>query len=603
MPEKGWGNAQDTQTWPASVKTLRSNRKPMMSNNNEKQWKDLNWLKIQSEVYQIQTKIYNASKENNKSQIHRLQSELIEMKAAKLLSVKRVTQDNKGKKTAGVDGIKGLSPEERYTLGCNILLDDQSSMVRRVMIPKPGSKEKRPLGIPTIRDRAKQALAKLALEPQWEARFESHSFGFRPGRKSADATWQIRHKLKYGACWVYDADIAKCFDKINHQSLLNKLDTTPVIHRQVQAWLEAGIFEKGDAFPSTGLGTPQGGVISPLLANIALDGAQQKIWDAVYKHSGSKKKAYKVLYIRYADDFVILSPEKEWLDVAIEAVKDHIASMGLEIKPQKTRILHTLDKDLCVDGKNSFDFLGFTFCQTKVSKYKSVKLGGNKGTTNIVPVVLPARNRVKNHFNEISSTIRRESSSLNLIRKVNPILRGWRNYFKFSDSRTYGQRPGLWDRRINVKCRHWVKRQKGKYGRPPTFWTSYGGDNWVFYAEDVAKKKKLFLDKYSRTEWSLQAYNRIKSQRSPYDGDIGYWSQHSGYRTMGPSSPKREYLLRQQKGVCPFCKKGFSPDDLLHMEIHHIKPRSRGGSERWSNSQLLHKECHSQIKRPKKADE
>jgi len=310
-----------------------------------------------------------------------------------------------------------------------------------------------------------------------------------------------------------------------------------------------------------------------------------------------------VLYIRYADDFVILSPEKEWLDVAIEAVKDHIADMGLEIKPQKTRILHTLDKNLCVDGNTSFDFLGFTFRQRRVSKYKSVKLGGNKGTTNIVPVVLPARNKVKNHFNEISSTIKTESSSLELIRKVNPILRGWRNYFKFSDSRTYGQLPGLWDRRINVKCRHWIRRKKGKYGRPPTFWTSYGGDNWIFYAEDSAKKRRLFLDKYSRTEWSLQAYNRIKSERSPYDGDIRYWSQHSGYRTMGTSSPKREYLLRRQKGVCPLCKKGFFPEDLLYMEIDHIKPRREGGSENWSNSRLLHKECHSLIKRGKKADE
>ena len=568
--------------------------------NLEKRWKAINWLEIQSEIYKVQRKIWNAMLVGDLTEVHQLQTNLIEMESAKLLAVKRVTQDNRGKSTSGVDGISKLSPSERYTLAGNLFLDDQASMVRRVIIPKPGTDEKRPLGIPTIRDRAKQALAKLALEPQWEAIFESHSFGFRPGRKGADATWQIRHKLKYGSCWVYDADIAKCFDKINHKALLEKLNTTPIIQRQVQAWLEAGIFEKGDAFPCTGIGTPQGGVISPLLANIALDGGQHAIWEAVYKYSRNKKKADKVLYIRYADDFVILSPEKEWLDVAISAITTHLSQMGLEIKPQKTRVLHTLNKDLSQDGRSDFDFLGFTFTQRKVSKYKSVKLGHNKGTTNIVALVLPAKKKIKHHFKQVSLAIKKNTKALEVIRKVNPILRGWRNYYKFSDSRTYGQLPGQWDSRVNVKLRHWIKRQKNQYGRPAGFWTSHGGDNWIFYAEDAKKKKRVTMDKYSKTHWSLQSYNRIDSQRTPYDGDLEYWSQHSGYRTMGSSSPKREFLFKQQKGRCSICKKPFTPDDLLHIEIDHIKPRAKGGSEKWTNSRLLHKECHSKRKNAKK---
>jgi RNA-directed DNA polymerase len=417
-----------------------------------KGWKYIEWSSIQSQIYLKQTEIYNTAKQGNTTLVHTLQSQLVEMESAKLLSVKRVTQDNKGKKTAGIDGIEALSPEERYVLAESIHLDDKASPVRRVMIPKPGTDEKRPLGIPTIRDRAKQALAKLALEPQWEAYFESNSYGFRPGRKCADATWRIRHKLKYVSCWVYDADIAKCFDRISHNSLLYKLNTNQIINRQVKAWLEAGIFEKGDAFPSTGLGTPQGGVISPLLANIALDGAQEKIWEAVYRHTRNKHKADKVLYIRYADDFVILSPEKEWLQVAIEEVKNHIAQMGLEIKPQKTRIVHTLDKFLCADGNASFDFLGFTFSQRNVSKYKSVKLGCNKGIIPIAAVVLPAKNKVRNHFLLLSKILHKESRPLELIRKINPILRGWRNYYKFSDARTYGQLPGLWDSVETIGC-------------------------------------------------------------------------------------------------------------------------------------------------------
>jgi RNA-directed DNA polymerase len=566
-----------------------------MKSKPENNWKNVDWLEIQAKIFQIQTKIYYATKNGYHEEVHKMQTEIINSRSAKLLSVKRVTQDNKGKKTAGIDGVSYLSPEERYKLACTISINDQAKPIKRVMIPKPGTKEKRPLGIPTIEDRAKQALAKLALEPQWEALFESHSFGFRPGRKCADATWQIRHKLKYGACWVYDADIAKCFDQINHQALLEKLNTTPVIKSQMKAWLEAGIFEKGEAFPSLGIGTPQGGVLSPLLANIALDGAQKKIWEAVYRHTGNKKKANKVLYIRYADDFVIISPEEDWLEIAIETMRIHIASMGLEIKPQKTRILHTLDKNLCIDGKTSFDFLGFTFSQRKVGKYKAVKLGGGKGSINIVPVVLPARNKIIDHFKQISTIIKKNSNSLDLIREVNPVLRGWRNYYKFSDSRTYGKLPGLWDSRINVKLRHWIKRQKGKYGRSPLFWTSRGGDNWVFYATDVKTNKKIYMDKYSSVSWSLQAYNRIDPQKSPYDGNIHYWSQHSGYKIMGISSPKRDFLLRQQKGFCVLCKKPFTPDDFFYMEIDHKTPRAKGGSEKWNNSRLLHKECHSKI--------
>ena len=569
----------------------------------EQQWKAIDWLPIHKTIFKIQRRIYDAARDNQPDLVHQLQSQLVELLPCKLLSVKRVSQDNKGKKTAGVDGKSHLSPGERYTLASNLSLNGKADPVKRVMIPKPGTREQRPLGIPTIMDRAKQALAKLAMEPQWEALFESNSFGFRPGRKGADATWRIRHKLKYGSCWVYDADIAKCFDRINHQALLQKVNGIPVLQAQIKAWLKAGIFEKGEAFPNTGLGTPQGGVLSPLLANIALDGAQKKIWDAVYQLTRNKKKADKVLFIRYADDFVILSPEKEWLDVAIEAVKNHIATMGLEIKPQKTRILHTLDKENCIDGNTTFDFLGFTFSQRSVSKYKTVKLGGGKGVAQTVPVVLPSRKKIKIHFQQISKALKGNKDPLNLIREINPILRGWRNYYKFSDSRTYGSLPGRWDSRINVKLRHWIKRQQGKHGRNPLFWTSRGGDNWVFYANDYSKKtaKKVFLDKYSWTSWSLQAYDRITSSRSPYDGDISYWSRHSGYRTLGSGSPKREYLLRLQGGLCALCKKAFTPNDLFHTEIggtfggtfDHVKPREKGGNESWNNSQLLHKECHN----------
>lgn len=502
-------------------------------------WKKLNWLEIGGEIYLLQRGIYEASKIGDQSEIHRLQNIIIESPNAKFLAVKRVTQDNKGKNTPGIDGEKSLNPEKRYLLASNLILDGKARPVRRVYIAKPGTNEMRSLGIPTIVDRAKQALAKLALEPQWEARFESHSFGFRPGRKAADATWQIRHKLKYSALWVYDADIKKCFDKISHSALLNKIGSLAKIQNQIRSWLEAGIFEKGEAFPSGGIGTPQGGVISPLLANCALDGAQRKIWDSVYSATGNKKKADKVLYIRYADDFVILSPEKEWLDVAIRAVEAHIAEMGLEIKSEKTRTLHTLKTKGEKEDESSFNFLGFNFSQRKLSRYKTVKLGGGKGSIDLVPIVVPMKSKVKSHFSSVSQVFSKSRSSLDLIRECNPLLRGWRNYYKFSDSRTYGRLPGLLDSRLNVKCRHWIKRNFNRYGKSPLFWTSKGGDNWIFYSNDPISNKAVHMDKYSAVSWSLQAYNRIDSSRSPYDGDIKYWSLHGGGRTMGVTSPKR----------------------------------------------------------------
>jgi RNA-directed DNA polymerase len=230
-----------------------------------------------------------------------------------------------------------------------------------------------------------------------------------------------------------------------------------------------------------------------------------------------------------------------------------------------------------------------------LSKYKQVKLGHNKGTNDVSIVVLPSKEKIKNHFKEISSAIKKSASAIDLIRNVNPILRGWRSYFKYSDARTYGQLPGAWDSRVYVKLKHWVKRRLNKSGRPDICWTRRKNDNWVFHAIDPITKKEVYLDKYSNCSWTLQAYNRIDSKKSPYDGDVPYWCQHSGYRLMGPSSPKREFLLKKQKGFCKICLIPFSPEELFLAEIDHIKPRSKGGSEKWSNQRLIQKSCHVKI--------
>lgn len=195
---------------------------------------------------------------------------MLKSKAAKLLAVRKVTQDNRGKRTPGIDGKTALTPQERLKVAKQLNISSKAKPTRRVWIPKPGKIEKRPLGIPTIDDRALQALVKLALEPEWEAVLEPNSYGFRPGRSAHDAIETIFASLKIPK-YVLDAAISQCFDKINHGVLLDKLGTFPAMRRLIKAWLKGGVIDNG-VFQKTDAGTPQGGVICPLLANIALHG-------------------------------------------------------------------------------------------------------------------------------------------------------------------------------------------------------------------------------------------------------------------------------------------------------------------------------------------
>src|SRR4028118_2144356 len=284
-----------------------------MSNTESKlatvEWKDIPWRKVERVVFKLQKRIFQASQRGDIRAVRKLQKTLINSWSAKVLAVRRVTQDNQGKKTAGVDGLKSLTPKQALTLVANLKLSSKVAPTRRVWIPKPGTEEKRPLGIPTMNDRALQALVKMALEPEWEARFEPNSYGFRPGRSCHDAVAAIFDAIRYKAKYVLDADIAKCFECIDQEKLLNKLNTFPTMRRQIKSWLKAGVMDGKELFP-TSEGTPQGGVISPLLANIALHGMEYQIKQYVgslkYLDKNKKNRMDSVSLIRYADDFVIL---------------------------------------------------------------------------------------------------------------------------------------------------------------------------------------------------------------------------------------------------------------------------------------------------------
>jgi RNA-directed DNA polymerase len=242
---------------------------------------------------------------------------------------------------------------------------------RRVWIEKPGREEKRPLGIPTMRERAAQALVKLGLEPEWEAKFEPNSYGFRPGRCCHDAIEAIFLGIKQTAKYVLDADIAQCFDSINHQALLDKASSAPWLKRQLKGWLKAGVISAGE-WLATPAGTPQGGVISPLLANIALHGMEQHLQRQFPTHhirvNGKSRQIPSPRLIRYADDFVVLHESLSTVLAAQASLVQWLDGMGLALRPDKTRLAHTLDgsQDNLQTG---FEFLGFWVRQYPVGKY------------------------------------------------------------------------------------------------------------------------------------------------------------------------------------------------------------------------------------------
>lgn len=568
-------------------------------------WRELPWKKIEKRVFKLQKRIYRASEGGNRMLIRKLQKTMVNSWYAKLLAVRRVTQENKGKKTAGVDGVKSLSPKERFELMEYLKINGKAKPVRRVWIPKPGKKEKRPLGIPTMLDRAKQMLLKLALEPEWEAQFEPNSYGFRPGRSCHDAVSAIFKSINKKPKYVLDADIAKCFDKISHSKLLEKLNTTPTFKRQIKAWLKAGVIDfsawaerKGHS--PTSEGTPQGGVISPLLANIALHGMETRLetefpsdkkgrWIGGFKTF--KRQIGVPRLIRYADDFVILCEELSIVKRCQEIIAEWLKDIGLELKPSKTRLTHTLNE--IAKEKPGFNFLGFHIRQYKVGKDHSGKLPGKgKRKLGFKTIVKPSPEKIKAHYQELVGWTDRFKGDCvaAMITKLNPIIRGWCNYQSpWHSKATFSKVKNLmWN-----KLWRWAKRRhpnKGKKWIRKKYFRSVKNDNWSFSTSKKGENP-LTLLKHDAFPASVE-YIKVEGKRSPYDGDWAYWSTRIGdkYKVL---EPQKARLIEGQKGKCVYCGLKFLPEDNL--EKHHLNPKSKGGNNSDKNMAIIHLHCHDQL--------
>ncbi len=404
----------------------------------------LPWTSLEQHVVRMQKQIAQASQRGNTQIIYDMQQRLLESEAARLLAVHRVAGENQGKDTAGVDGVKSLTPKEQLAMAAAIhprYWDTQPPLpVRRVWVPKPGTAQRRPLAILPMIDRCKQALVKLALEPEWEVRFETQSYGFRPGRSPHDAIAALQVALKHHSMFVLNADIEEAFDHVNQGIILDKLQTYPALRRLISAWFNAGVVD-GHAYSASETGIAQGGVLSPLLMNIALHGMEA----VVVEGTANRPTKEQPLLVRYADNFVILHADLKDLQQAIRRAKQWLVTMGFHLHPQKTHISHTLTP---YQGQVGFDFLGFYIRQESEDNiFKGQYRQEVRGKTSTTPPlyrsapqahtpeiktsIRPSDEANKRHMAAIEERMQRVQSATQarVIAELNPLIVGWTTYY------------------------------------------------------------------------------------------------------------------------------------------------------------------------------
>jgi len=452
------------------------------------EWELLPWLSIEKSIRKLRRRIFRASREQKWNVVRSLMKLMLRSYFNLLESVRRVTQKNKGKKTAGVDGEMALNPKTRMALirsmGKYTLW--KAKPARRVYIPKPGKPgQERPLGIPTIRNRVAQAMMKNALEPNWEAQFESNSYGFRPGRSAHDAIqhcWILLNGRGQRP-WILDADIKSAFDNISHDHILNAIGPIPG-RALIKQWLKAGYVE-AEVLHATESGTIQGGIISPCLLNVALHGLQQTL--------GSTYG-----YIRYADDLIVCANTHEQIEAAKSIIEEWLQQRGLTLHPEKTRIAHI---------NNGFNFLGFS-----IKRYRGKCL------------IKPQKEKVLAFLAKLRWWLNKhkQATAENVIRHLNPILRGWTNYYKTQVSKHVFSYVS---HQIWKMLWKWCLRrhpEKGKYWVGKKYFGFHENARWIFQA--YSGDKTIYLFKCSSVK--IERHIKVKGTASPDDPILqDYWKK------------------------------------------------------------------------------
>jgi len=541
------------------MKTKVAKTDAVSSGKLEVSWNQINWSEVLQHVRRVQLRIAKATREGKPRKVKSLQRLLTHSFHAKALAVKRVTE-NQGKATPGVDGHTWSTPDAKLQAILSLKRKGYKPLpLRRVYIPKSNGKM-RPLGIPTMKDRAMQALHKLALEPAAETLADGNSYGFRPERSCADAMVQTYIALgkKRSAQWILEGDIKSCFDEISHDWLMNNVPMDKGILRK---WLKAGYIDRRKLFPTVA-GTPQGGIISPILANIALDGLEKEL---------KTFRGKKVNFVRYADDFIVTGSSKELLENEVKPVIIRfLMDRGLTLSEEKTKVTHI---------EEGFDFLG-----QNVRKYNGKFL------------IKPSKKNVKNVLEKVRKVLKRlrTAKQEDVIRSLNPIIRGWANYHRHHVAKKIFN----WvDYQIWQKLWQWCKRRHPNKGRrwiKARYFHTIGKRNWVFAVK--TNDKTDYMELYSAVRTPIRRHVKIKSEACPYDSAWEpYFEDRKLRKVKGDLAlyGRVKKLWQAQKGKCPICHGDITQE--TGWRLLNVSPKSYCSKDILSNFQLLHPYCHRQL--------